>query len=646
MNYNYRLVATLFIEKKKIYRLLLFFTMCSFILNIISYCFFKTVTKIDTIIYMIIAFTLIKLQESMDGVKDEFYNYTLLILNVLVILTCFYDMLPINVYFKFNILNNICNTINFSLIISFICLQCLKLDVYRELKYKLTPKVNLAIPLLILINYELCINGYASLSQFILDLISIFVLLLSVYIITKSCKTKNKDNFNLPQIKIAILFMMCLIDCIGIVLYNKVFIVYLIRKILYMGFGLTLGYVLLEKYLNDPYKVLFNDIYENNIELNELNNQIKLKNIELEFSQMFIKKKEKMFKKFFLKVPIPLIIVNQKERIIFANESFRQLINNDDLKNIINKNIFSIVSVEKPIDILSKARQKDNIHSGTILVNNELRYVDMEFIGINDGKEVVIVFNDVTTKIKLDTLKAKVENNQVKEKIKNEFLSNISHDLKTPINVIYSASQLINMFIKSNNLESVKKYNSISRMNCISLTRLTNNLIDSSRIYSDYISADLHIKNIVEVVEEIVTSLVQYAKNKKIDLIFDTSEEEIYVSIDETFMDRIIMNLISNALKFTGENGKIKVMVNADDKYVTVSVCDNGRGMDKEFIEKAFSKYSMDDSNRNMNKKGTGIGLFVVKKLVEKQNGIIDINSKIDVGTNIKIRFKRENKND
>lgn len=116
-------------------------------------------------------------------------------------------------------------------------------------------------------------------------------------------------------------------------------------------------------------------------------------------------------------------------------------------------------------------------------------------------------------------MKETMENKKLDEKLKSDFLSNISHDLKTPINVIYSATQVIKMYIENNNYEMVRKYNNISKQNCISLIRLTNNIIDTSRIYADYLTPNLRVKNIVDVAEDVVTSLVDYAESKEIHLI-------------------------------------------------------------------------------------------------------------------------------
>ena len=107
-------------------------------------------------------------------------------------------------------------------------------------------------------------------------------------------------------------------------------------------------------------------------------------------------------------------------------------------------------------------------------------------------------------------------------------------------------------------------------------------------------------------------------------------------------MQRIIINLISNSIKFTNKDGKIEVIIHNEEKEVVIKVKDNGVGMDNEFIESAFKRYSMGKNNSQSKEKGTGIGLFVVKKLIEKQDGKINIISEKNKGTEVQMRFNKE----
>ncbi|MDU4936992.1 MAG: HAMP domain-containing sensor histidine kinase [Clostridium sp.] len=400
--------------------------------------------------------------------------------------------------------------------------------------------------------------------------------------------------------------------------------------------------VLMNNIVNIPYNILFKDLFEKGIEMGNLNTKIVEKNKELEFSQNIVMKKEKIFKSFFQNVPIPLIILNKETlRITFANSSFIN-VENKSLKSIINKKLASVINIDEgKFNNLNYSEGK-RIFRGSISNEEDLKYFDIELIDSSTSSdEIILILNDVTSKVKVDSMKEAIQNKMLEENLKRDFLSNISHDLKTPINVIYSATQLEECLLKNNNIDGLKKYNTISKQNCISLIRLANNLIDTSRIESDYISANLKVKNIVEIIENIIATLVDYARNNNVDLIFDTNEEEVYVELDEDFMQRIIVNLISNSIKFCNYNGMIKINVQASYKKVVVSVQDNGIGMEEEFIKDIFNRYSMGKNNEAKSNKGTGIGMFVVKRLMEIQNGNIFVNSKIGEGTRFDLVFNR-----
>ena len=400
--------------------------------------------------------------------------------------------------------------------------------------------------------------------------------------------------------------------------------------------------VLMNNIVNIPYNILFKDLFEKGTEMGNLNTKIVEKNKELEFSQNIVMKKEKIFKSFFQNVPIPLIILNKETlRIAFANSSFIN-VENKSLKSIINKKITSVINIDEgKFNNLNYSEGK-RILRGSISNEGDLKYFDIELIDSSTSSdEIILILNDVTSKVKVDSMKEAIQNKMLEENLKRDFLSNISHDLKTPINVIYSATQLEECLLKNNNIDGLKKYNTISKQNCISLIRLANNLIDTSRIESDYISANLKVKNIVEIIENIIATLVDYAHNNNVDLIFDTNEEEVYVELDEDFMQRIIVNLISNSIKFCNYNGMIKINVRAYYKKVLVSVQDNGIGMEEEFIKDIFNRYSMGKNNEAKSNKGTGIGMFVVKRLMEIQNGNVFVNSKIGEGTRFDLVFNR-----
>ena len=203
-----------------------------------------------------------------------------------------------------------------------------------------------------------------------------------------------------------------------------------------------------------------------------------------------------------------------------------------------------------------------------------------------------------------------------------------------------SSVQVQEKFYSEQNIEKVDYYNQVNKENCMTLIRLANNLIDSSKIDCDYLKPNLKIYNIVTLIEDSIGNIAEYIKEKNLIYVFDTNEEEIYVKCDEEFIQRIVLNLISNSIKHTVKGG-IGVEIKAKKNKVVISFTDTGEGMDEDFLEKAFLRYSKGNKKGSKNK-STGIGLYITKKLIELQNGTININSIKDTGTSIRLEFNRE----
>lgn len=396
--------------------------------------------------------------------------------------------------------------------------------------------------------------------------------------------------------------------------------------------------IVMNEIVREPYMTLSNSLSEKNKELDRLNYEIEFRNKELERSISLLRSKEHLYSTFFTFMPHPIIILNSdNNRIIFVNNQFLKFADITKKREIINKKI------NKYIEFIPN-NMEDKDYNAIFSMGETKKYIEIKFLPTyEDSIRKLMLIKDNTSKVQIEEIKKEVENKKLEESMRTEFLSSISHDLKTPINVIYSAMQVEKIYIHKRDLDILSKYNNISKQNCISLIKLTNNLIDNSQINSRYLVPRLENINIVQAIEDNVMSLIDYVKWHNVDLIFDTNTEECYLNIDQEFMDRIILNLISNAVKFTPIDGKIYVIVEDNCNKVSILVKDNGTGIEEEFVYQAFNRYSVGENCKTDYKSGTGIGLSVVKQLVELQGGTIEIKRNEDVGTTISMEFKKEN---
>ena len=252
-------------------------------------------------------------------------------------------------------------------------------------------------------------------------------------------------------------------------------------------------------------------------------------------------------------------------------------------------------------------------------------------------QEILILIIDVTTEIKSNIAMEKTL------KLQGEFLVNISHELKTPLNVICSAAQLFDRYCNSGSLDdkkdSIIKYLDSIKQNSYRLSKLINNIVDLSKIESGFFKLNLSNNNIVVVVEEIVMSVTNFSDSKGLNIIFDTDTEEKIIACDTERIERIVLNLISNAIKFTEVGGEIIVAVKDKIEFVEISVKDNGIGIEDKYLDMIFDRFKQVDKSLSRNTEGTGIGLSLVKSISELHGGNIYVESEFGKGSKFTVRL-------
>ena len=256
-----------------------------------------------------------------------------------------------------------------------------------------------------------------------------------------------------------------------------------------------------------------------------------------------------------------------------------------------------------------------------------------------------IIFKDISAKLRSQKYLIEYEKMKKHEEVKNEFFANISHELRTPLNIFYSTLQLLD--IKSNDMsvdfrqvyENNKQY---LKINCKRMLRLINNIIDITKIDVGFTKAKFTNCDIVRVVEDITLSVINYANNKNINIVFDTEVEEHIIKCDSSMIERAILNLLSNAIKFTKENGNIFVNLYKDENWVHIIVKDDGIGIPISIQNIIFERFVQGDKSLTRLNEGSGIGLSIVKSIVELNNGEIYLYSDEENGTEFEILLPNE----
>ncbi|QAA30879.1 ATP-binding protein [Clostridium manihotivorum] len=368
----------------------------------------------------------------------------------------------------------------------------------------------------------------------------------------------------------------------------------------------------LENYLTEiPSSILIASTGKEALQVIEENEDIDLVILDMMMPDLLgyevcerIRKKKNIFE-------LPILIMTADRRIESIITSF-QCGANDYLTKPFDKNEL-LARITTLLMLKSKVKETVNLSDQVLAANKEVESLNEQ--------------NEEQSK--------KVEALMEYDKIKTEFFTNISHELKTPLNVISSTIQLLNSLDKDKTLgdEKIKYYLSIMNQNSLRLLRLINNLIDSTKIDGGYLNLQLKNDNIVYVIEDICQSVTEYVNTKNISIIFDTDVEEKIMAFDEEKIERIILNLLSNAVKFTRENGSIFVNIYDKDDCIEISIKDTGIGIPKEMTEYIFERFAQVDKSITRQNEGSGIGLSLVKSLVEMHGGNIRVVSEVNVGS-------------
>lgn len=352
------------------------------------------------------------------------------------------------------------------------------------------------------------------------------------------------------------------------------------------------------------------------------------------------------------------IFVQSNGKVILGNESSVKLFGVGSVNELINKDILAFVPIKNQQYV---HEQLNNVYEGKnsmISFEHKINNKNNDFTTVRntsaffvyEGRPTVLsILHDITSEKQVEKLKEDVRrgNDLLEEtrefnKLITEFFSNISHELKTPLNVIFSAIQLLNLYKESsvdNLLDKQDKYMKIMKQNCFRLMRLINNLLDLTKLDSGFLKLNLGNYNIISVIEDIVLSVAAYGESRGIDIIFDTDLEERIMTFDPDKIERIILNLMSNALKFTQKGGKIFVNLMNSDKDIAISVSDTGIGIPEDKLAVIFERFMQVDKTLRRENEGTGIGLSLVKAFVEMHQGTVDIRSELNFGSEFIIKL-------
>ena len=358
---------------------------------------------------------------------------------------------------------------------------------------------------------------------------------------------------------------------------------------------------------------------------------------ELEKEKRFYRNK-KRYSSIFKKAPLAFVVSDRETNIIDWNEKAEEIFGWKK-EEVINKNFNLIVAedsyseITEVIENVFEGQKSYNVNKNIAKDGSEL-YCEWNTALIKDKNdkilEIISIAQDISEKIESEK---RIQNQKEELKyseLRTQFFANISHELKTPLNLIFSSLQLLEYKIKNTEFEqknNFDKYLGSIRNNGFRLLRLVNNLIDITKI--DVNTFQLHRANfdIIELIKSVVESSRDYLEAKSRNFRFETNLDSEIIACDPFNIERVILNLISNAVKFTAEGDEILLRIEKEDSWIKISLRDTGIGIKKENQDIIFEQFRQVDQNFNKKREGSGIGLSLVKSIVEMHGGKITLDS-------------------
>lgn len=342
-----------------------------------------------------------------------------------------------------------------------------------------------------------------------------------------------------------------------------------------------------------------------------------------------------------------IIIYNDKKELNFANKT---------VKNFIFKNPYAKNSkVEATIKRMMGEIDEDTMYEiresvqkfGSWQGNVYIPSLDMTLEGSIQNtytrlgeNNYTIIFKDISSKIRSERYIIEYEKMKKHEEVKSEFFANISHELRTPLNIFYSTIQLLDIKSDDNAIdfrEVYGRHKQCLKINCKRMLRLIDNIVDITKIDVGFTKAKFVNCDVVRLIEDITLSVINYASNKDINIVFDTEVEEHIIKCDTSMIERAMLNLLSNAIKFTPQNGNIFVHLYIDEQWIHIVVKDDGIGIPIGIQDRIFERFVQSDKSLTRLNEGSGIGLSIVKSIVELNEGEIYLDSDGENGTEFEI---------
>ncbi|MBM7648850.1 two-component system phosphate regulon sensor histidine kinase PhoR [Bacillus ectoiniformans] len=327
-----------------------------------------------------------------------------------------------------------------------------------------------------------------------------------------------------------------------------------------------------------------------------------------------------------------LLLIDDRGFIVMVNQSLKNLFH---VKNerLIKKRYHEVLRHKEVIEIIEEVfMTENNVRKQLVLpLSIERKHFEISgapIIGTNDEwKGILIVFHDITEIKHL-------------EQMRKDFVANVSHELKTPITSIKGFTETLLDGAKADP-EALEMFLTIISKESERMETLVMDLLELSKIEQKGMVLSLNQVNIEELIEDILPTLEKRLENKRMNVTVDL-KGDLTITGDLYRLKQVFLNLITNAILYTQQEGSIRITGYEEKGYAVIEVSDNGIGIAEEEVPRIFERFYRVDKARSRNSGGTGLGLAIVKHIIEAHRGKIYVRSQLNEGTTFVVKLRKE----
>ncbi|MEZ2717629.1 PAS domain-containing sensor histidine kinase [Niallia circulans] len=328
-----------------------------------------------------------------------------------------------------------------------------------------------------------------------------------------------------------------------------------------------------------------------------------------------------------------LLLIDSRGYINLINKSYKDMFF-VRAADYLYKQYYKVIPYRQVTDLAEEIFMTEHkvIRDMTLEIKNEkksFQVYGVPIIGTNDRwMGILLVFNDITELKKL-------------EQIRKDFVANVSHELKTPITSIKGFSETL-LDGAMEDKETLEEFLRIILKESHRLQTLIQDLLDLSKLEQHHFALNKEEFNLMEILNKATKMLEGRAEAKNIKLLFPQANEIVQIEGDRSRLTQVFLNLITNAVIYTPNDGEITVYVVEKKKKIEIRIQDTGIGIEQEEIPRIFERFYRVDKARSRNSGGTGLGLAIVKHLVELHRGTIQVESEMGEGTTFTVILHKE----